>query len=47
MKIIIFNPSYTTSLRTKIYASIEYVVDYNNFVSSFYSSFVRKDGEED
>jgi hypothetical protein len=37
------NPSYTTSLRTKIYASMEYVVDHNNFVSlSFYSSFVRK-----
>jgi len=36
------NPSYTTSLRTKIYASMEYVVDHNNFVSlSFYSSFVR------
>ena len=37
------NPSYTTSLRTKIYASMEYIVDHNNFVSlSFYSSFVRK-----
>lgn len=36
-------PSYSTSLRTKIYASMEYVVDHNNFVSlSFYSSFVRK-----
>ena len=37
------NPSYSTSLRTKIYASMEYIVDHNNFVSlSFYSSFVRK-----
>ena len=36
-------PSYSTSLRTKIYASMEYIVDHNNFVSlSFYSSFVRK-----
>jgi hypothetical protein len=37
------NASYSTSLRTKIYASMEYIVDHNNFVSlSFYSSFVRK-----
>jgi hypothetical protein len=37
------NPSYSTTLRTKIYASMEYIVDHNNFVSlSFYSSFVRK-----
>jgi len=37
------NPSYSTTLRTKIYASVEYIVDHNNFVSlSFYSSFVRK-----
>ena len=37
------NPSYTTSLRTKIYASMEYIVDHNNFVSlTLYSSFVRK-----
>ncbi len=37
------NPSYSTSLRTKIYASMEYIVDHNNFVSlSLYSSFVRK-----
>ena len=36
-------PSYSTSLRTKIYASMEYIVDHNNFVSlSLYSSFVRK-----
>ena len=27
------NPSYSTSLRTKIYASMEYIVDHNNFVS--------------
>ena len=33
---------YKTWLRTKIYASVEYVVDHNNFVSlSFYNSFVR------
>ena len=36
------NESYRTSLRTKIYASMEYIVDHNNFVSlSLYSSFVR------
>jgi hypothetical protein len=36
------NPSYSTALRTKIYASVEYTVDHNNFVSlSLYSSFVR------
>ena len=36
------NPSYSTALRTKIYASLEYTVDHNNFVSlSLYSSFVR------
>jgi hypothetical protein len=35
------NPSYSTALRTKIYASVEYTVDHNNFVSlSLYSSFV-------
>jgi hypothetical protein len=37
------NTLYKTWLRTKIYASAEYIVDHNNFVSvSFYSSFVRK-----
>ena len=47
MTIINILPSYSTSLRTKIYASMEYIVDHNNFVSlSLYSSFVRKDGEE-
>ena len=36
------NPSYSTALRTKIYASVEYTVDHNNYVSlSLYSSFVR------
>ena len=36
------NESYSTALRTKIYASMEYTVDHNNFVSlSLYSSFVR------
>ena len=36
------NESYRTALRTKIYASMEYIVDHNNFVSlSLYSSFVR------
>jgi hypothetical protein len=36
------NESYSTALRTKIYASMEYIVDHNNFVSlSLYSSFVR------
>ena len=34
---------YKTWLRTKMYASVEFVVDHNNFVSlSFYNSFVRK-----
>ena len=34
--------NYKTWLRTKIYASVEYIVDHNNFVSlSFYNSFVR------
>jgi hypothetical protein len=37
------NDSYRTYLRSKIYASVEYIVDHNNFVSlSLYSSFVRK-----
>ena len=36
------NESYSTALRTKIYASMEYIVDHNNFISlSLYSSFVR------
>lgn len=35
-------PSYRTALRTKIYASMEYIVDHNNFISlTGYSSFVR------
>jgi hypothetical protein len=35
--------SYRTFLRSKIYASVEYIVDHNNFVSlSLYSSFIRK-----
>mgnify|MGYP001339581709 CR=1 FL=1 len=37
------NPTYRTSLRTKIYLSMEYIVDHNNFISlSLYNSFVRK-----
>lgn len=36
------NPTYHTSLRTKFYASMEYIVDHNNFVSlTTYSSFIR------
>jgi hypothetical protein len=35
-------PSYRTALRTKIYASMEYIVDHNNYISlTGYSSFVR------
>lgn len=35
-------PSYRTALRTKIYASLEYIVDHNNYISlTGYSSFVR------
>jgi len=36
------NPTYSTSLRTKFYASMEYIVDHNNFISlTTYSSFIR------
>ena len=36
------NENYRTALRTKIYLSMEYIVDHNNFVSlSLYNSFVR------
>ena len=35
-------PSYRTALRTKIYVSMEYIVDHNNYISlTGYSSFVR------
>ena len=35
-------PSYRTALRTKVYVSMEYIVDHNNYISlTGYSSFVR------